>query len=303
MQNHKSTGSYKGPAILLLTALIWGVGLSGQAQGMEFMGPLSFSACRITLGGVSMIPLALILDKMQKGKNPEYSPGAEYRKALRPAMICMPPLLGCIMFQQYGLQYTGAGKCAFITAFYIFLVPCMGLILGKKVSGRMWLAVAMAVFGLYMITMSSGFDNINRGDVLSFGAAVTYSIFIQAVDIYGEGVDTVKFSLMQFLAMGIICFVLAAVFEPGQITWEHYMGSIVPIAYTGIVACAGGYTLQILGQKYTDANKSAIILSSETVFSMLAGMILLHEVLLVREYVGCLIMCIAIAISVIPKRR
>lgn len=293
----------KGPIILLLTAFIWGFCLVGQASGMDFMGPWSFSAARLTLGGVSLIILSLALDIINKKKNPNYNVVEEYKKAILPAVICVAPILATIMCQQYGLKYTQVGKCAFVTAFYIFLTPFFGLFIGKKTSIKLWIAVVLAMIGLFFITMSGGISNINTGDIICLFAAIAYAIYILLVDKYGADVDSIKFSMFQFLICGLVCFPIAAIIEPGELTWETYKATLIPIIVTGIVSCGCGYTLQIVGQKFTEANVATIILSSETVFSLLGGFLLLHEILKPNEYIGCAIMVVAILISVLPEKN
>lgn len=287
----------KGSIILLLTAFIWGFCLVGQATGMEVMGPLSFSAVRLTLGGVSMLPLVLILDRRKLAKNPEFDLWGEYRACFRAAVICAPVIWITILLQQYGLLYTSVGKCAFVTAFYIFLVPLFGIPLGRRVSAKMWTAVVMAMAGLYLITMHGGIEKVNIGDMICLCAAVTYSIDIHMIETFAAKVDKVKMSMIQFTFCGLFSFVGAFIFEPGQITWEHCVYSAVPILVTGIVSCAVGFTLQMIGQIYTGAAKASLLLSSETLFSLLAGMIFLGERMIAVEYAGCAVMAVAILMS------
>lgn len=291
-----------GPLFLLLTAFIWGFCLSGQASGMDHMGPWSFSAARLTLGGVSLFVLSIVLDLINRKNFKNYNAIQEYKKAFLPSMICVAPILATIMCQQIGLMYTQVGKCAFITAFYIFLVPLFGLFIGKKTTIKIWIAVLFAMIGLSFITISGGINNINKGDVICLFAAISYTIYILLVDKYGENVDSIKFSMFQFLVCGIICFPVASILEPGELTIDSYMLSIVPIIVTGIISCGVGYTLQIIGQKYTDSNTSSIMLSSETIFSLVGGFIILKEMLKPNEYIGCAIMTIAIFISVMPEK-
>ncbi len=292
----------KGSLFCLAAGLVWGFGLVGQSAGMDTMGPLSFSAVRLTLGAVSMLVLSLVLDALRKKREPAYRAGVEYKKAWKPALVCAPFILATILLQQYGLQHTEVGKCAFITAFYIFLIPLFGLFLGKKLTGRMGLAVVLAVGGLYLITMSKGFGQINFGDVLSFLAAVCYTMYFHILDRYAPELDSLKFSMFQFLACGLVCFPAAAIFETGDICWANYVGGIVPILFTGIVSCAGGYTLQIAGLARTEPNKASLLMSAETVFSLFAGLMILGERLTVKEYIGCAVMTAAIVLSVLPEK-
>lgn len=293
----------KGPLLLFLTAFMWGFCLVGQADGLNYMGPWSFTAARLTLGGVSLLILCLVLDAIRKKKDPSYDAIKEYKKAFKPALICVIPILTTIMGQQTSLLYTQVGKCAFITAFYIFLTPLFGFLIGRKVSYRIWIAVVLSMIGLFFITMSGGIDSINKGDMICLLAAIAYSIYILLVDKLGADIDSIKFSMIQFTICGLLCFPVAAILEPGQLTLESYIAGFVPIFALGVLSCGGGYTLQIIGQKYTEASVATMILSGETVFSLLGGFLILHEILKTNEYIGCAIMVVAILISVLPDKK
>lgn len=296
----------RGNLILLLTAAIWGFSLVAQKAGMDVMGPWSFTAVRCTLAGICLLPIAVYLDKKKKRENPEYDAKADTIHTIMPAFWCFIFLEGTTMFQQYGLLWTGVGKGAFITAFYIFLTPVFGLFLKQKISKRIWAAVVIAMVGLFLITMtgpmSSADKGINFGDFLMFLAAFAYAGYIHAIDRAGVW-NIAKLSSMQFFMIGLSAFIPASILETGDITWENCMISIIPILYAGVISAAGGFTLQMIGQKFTAPSAASIILSSETVFSLFAGWICFHEVLTTLEYVGCLIMVIAIAITVIPEKE
>ncbi|MDO4472513.1 MAG: DMT family transporter [Bacillota bacterium] len=296
----------RGIIILLLTAAIWGFSLVAQKAGMDVLGPWSFTGIRCTLAGLSLLPLAVYLDKKRKREEPDYDAKADTVKVIRPAFLCFIFLEGTTMFQQIGLQWTGVGKGAFITAFYIFLTPLFGLFLKQKVSGRLWAAVVISMAGLFLITMtgpvSSGDMGINMGDFLMFMAAFAYAGYIHAVDRAGAW-NLAKLSGMQLLAIGLTSFVPAAILEPGDITWSNCVGSLIPILYSGIVSAAGGFTLQMVGQKYASPGVASIILSSETVFSLFAGWLFFNEILTPAEYAGCFVMVIAIALAVVPEKK
>ena len=289
--------SVKGPLFLLLASVIWGFSLVTQQTGMELLGPWSFTAVRCTLGGLSMIPLCAVLDRERKKREVDFDAGADTRKAIVPGIICGLFLLGTIISQQYGLLYTSVGKGSFITAFYIFLIPLLSLLTGKRPGKRVWISVAIAMAGLYLITMSGGFGNINRGDVWMLGAALSYSLFTLAGYAIPAGCNTVKVSCIQCFVIGLPAFIGAAVFEPGEITLANCLGNPFPIVWAGIVSCAGGYCFQLIGQKYTEPGPAALILSSETVISLFAGWLFLHEKLRGAEYLGCLVMVAAILLS------
>ena len=75
---------------------------------------------------------------------------------------------------------------------------------------------------------------------------------------------------------------------------------LIPLLYSGLISCGLGYTFQVIGQRETDPSLASLILSLETVFSLLAGWIFFREVLSIPEYIGCGLMFAAIVISQLP---
>lgn len=296
----------KGNIILLLAAAIWGFSLVAQKAGMESMGPWSFTAVRCILAGISLSPVAIYLDKKKKREEPDYDAKADTLSTIKPAFWCFIFLEATIMFQQYGLLWTGVGKGAFITAFYIFLTPLFGLFLKQKIRGRIWTAVVIAMAGLFLITMagpmSAADKSINFGDFLMFLGAFAYAGYIHTVDRAGAW-NIAKLSAIQFFMIGVFSFIPSFILETGDVCWENCMLGLVPILYAGVISAAGGFTLQMVGQKFTKPSTASIILSSETVFSLFAGWISFHEILTPMEYIGCGVMIIAIVMAVMPEKE
>ena len=288
----------KGNAFLLLAAAVWGCGLIAQKAGMSYLGPLTFTAIRCTLGGVMMFPLIYVLERNKSREERESAP--KETENLKGAFACSIPLLSLIMFQQYGLPYTTAGKAGFITALYILITPLIGMLLGKKVNKRLWVAVIVGLSGMYLMCLYTGLDSVNFGDMMMLLAAVACSAHLHVIDHFVAKCDPVKMSCYQFIMVGVMCIIPAILLE--QTTWQAVTDCLIPILYAGIFSCGVGYTLQIVGQKYTDPSVASLLLSTETVFTLLAGMIFFHEVLAIHEYIGCAMMFIAIIISQLPEK-
>lgn len=293
----------KGNVLVLLAALTWGFSFVGQQTGMEHMGAWSFTAVRFLFGSILLLIVNMFLDFKKHKTILNKKIEKEYNKAFNVAIKSGPMILATVIVQQYALQYTTIGKCAFICALYIFIVPLFEQFFGKKASKKMWIAIFMALVGMYIMSISGGIDNINKGDMLSLIVAVGYSSFIITVDRNSKDIETMKFTTIQFLIAGIIALIAAPFIEPGDINIINIKLSWGSIFVTGFFSTCVGYTLQMIGQKYTDANSATILLSSETIFSLLAGYIFLQEVLKPREYLGCVIMAMAIFISVLPEKK
>ena len=292
----------KGNLILLLTALIWGCAFVAQSVSMDYIGPFTFQCIRSLMGSVVLIPVFLFMDQAQKRNGTYIAPTSDKKKTqIIAGIIC-----GIIMtiagnLQQIGIQYTTAGKAGFITAIYILIVPIIGLFIKKKVSNKLWGCVILALIGLYLLSVTDGFSAINKGDIYVFLCAIAFAFHIIAVDFFVDKVDGVRLSAMQFFICGVLSGVLMVIFETPNKT--DIMSAAMPILYAGILSCGVAYTLQIIGQKYTNPTMASMIMSLESVFAVLGGMIMLHEIPTAREAFGCILMFIAIIIPQLPEHK
>lgn len=296
----------KGNVFLILAAIVWGMGLVSQQAGMDYLGPLSFTAARCTLGGLSMIPLVVFLQKSKRRQKSDQEPveQVELKGELKAAFFCALALTSLILLQQYGLLHTSVGKAGFITALYILMTPVSGkFLLNKPVAKQTWIGVAIALVGMYFLCLTGGIDGINIGDVIMVFAAMAATAHMHIVDHFVSKYDPVKLSCYQFIMVGLMCLIPAFVLEGDVFTWEYIKLSAIPILYAGLASCAVGYTFQIIGQKYTEPNTASLLLSMETVFALLTGWIILGEVLIGAEYLGCAIMFVAIIIAQLPERK
>lgn len=300
--------------LLFLTALIWGVAFVAQSVGMDYVEPFTFNAVRSTIGGIVLIPCIGVLSIWKKNKQkPEEQPignmGAatelpgrdkQQKDLILGGITCGILLFIASNFQQFGIQYTTAGKAGFITALYIIIVPVLGIFLHRKTGVKTWLGVAAAMFGLYLLCIQENF-RLGKGDGLVLVCAFTFSFHILVIDYFSPKVDGVKMSCIQFFVCGILSAVCMILFEKPQLS--QILSAWMPILYAGVMSCGVAYTLQIVGQEGMNPTVASLILSMESVVSVLAGWILLHETLSARELTGCLFMFAAIILAQLPQRQ
>ncbi len=295
--------SWKNPLLLFLTALIWGSAFVAQSVGMDYVGAFTFSFTRCMIGGAVLIPCIYLLDKWKEKEEPaaEISDPAVQRKTLLAGGVCCGIAL-CVAsnLQQFGIKYTTVGKAGFITAMYIVLVPLLGIFLRKTVGLRVWVSVALAVAGLYLLCITEGFS-IGRGDFLVLLCAFVFSLHILIIDYFSPKVDGVKMSCIQFFVCGLLSGVCMLIWEKPQLS--AILQAWMPILYAGVLSCGVAYTLQIVGQKGMNPTVASLILSLESVFSVLAGWVVLGQRLSARELTGCLLMFAAITLSNLPQRK
>lgn len=290
----------RGNLMLLLTALIWGTAFVAQSAGMEHVQPFTYNGIRTLIGGLVLIPVILLFDRL---KPADARPSAEEQKVINKnslvgGLCCGTVLCIASSLQQFGVSMTTAGKAGFITALYIVIVPLMGVFIKKKIPKIIWLCVAIAVGGFYLLCVKEGFS-IGTGDLLVLCCAFFFSIHIMVIDHFTAGkVDGVRMSCVQFLVAGIMAMILMFLFE--EPTMASIWDARVPILYAGIMSCGVAYTLQILGQKDTDPTTATLLMSLESVFAALSGWVLLHESLSLKELLGCALVFAAVILAQIP---
>ena len=289
---------YSGNLMLLLCAMIWGTAFVAQSVGMDYVGPFTFQSVRYLIGALVLVPVIALRSRVKR-KNPEPWPAAGDRKTplLRGGVLCGIALWAASCLQQVGIQYTTVGNAGFLTAMYIVIVPILGLFLGKRIEKKAVVCVALAVLGLYLISIKSGFS-MSRGDAMMCLCALLFAVQILLVDHYAPQVDGVKLACIQFLVAGLMAavpMVLAERPSPGAVA-----DAALPILYTGVLSCGVAYTLQIIGQQRAEPVVATLLMSLESVFSMAGGIILLHQVPTLREACGCLLMLLVVVLLQLP---
>ena len=291
------TSDRKSIFLLTLTALIWGFAFVAQSVGTQFVGPFSFNASRFLIGGLVLIPFVL-LSRRASSKDAPRKQGGSRRDLLTGGVLCGLALCAASGFQQVGIASTTVGKAGFITALYIVLVPILGVFLGSRPGKNVWLGVALAVAGLYFLCITEGFS-IGSGDLMVILCAFFFSIQILLVDHYSSRVDCVCLACLQFLVCGAVSAAAMVLFGERP-ALAHLTAAWAPILYAGVLSSGVGYTLQAVGQKHTDPTVASLVMSLESVFSVLAGALLLQEALSFREALGCVLMFAAILLAQLP---
>ncbi len=293
---------FLGNLLLLLASFVWGIAFVAQTEGMEFVGPFTFQGSRFVIAVIVLIPVMLITDGIKK-KQGIYVPLNKEQKIyhIKGGIICGIVLTVAANIQQIALQYTTPGKGGFITAMYILFVPLAGIFLRKKVSLKVWIGVVVAVAGLYFLCINESLT-VNKGDLLLLMCAVVFSVHIIVIDKFSPNCDGIRLSIVQFVTAGIISVTIMLIVEKPQMS--DLVSAWLPIAYAGALSCAGGYTLQIIGQKYsTNPTVASLLMSLESVFSVLAQMVILSDIPSVREFAGCAMMFGAIVLAQLPDKK
>ena len=279
-----------GVGMLLLTAIIWGFAFVAQSVGMDYVGPFTFNFSRYLIGSAVLLPFVIINVKKRKTVTKE-----NRKITILGGIGCGIILFVASALQQFGVKYTSAvGKAGFLTALYIILVPVIGFFFGKKSKAIIWISVGLATVGLYLLCVKEGF-RFETADLILLACALGFSFHIIFIDYISPKTDGVIISCIQFAVSGIICLVASLLFE--KISLTDIVKGWMPILYAGVMSCGVAYTFQILGQKYVEPTRASLIMCLESVFSALGGMLILHEMMSLKEIIGCVVVFVGIIVA------
>lgn len=271
----KMTG--KNTLMLFLTAFIWGTAFVAQSVGMDYIGPFTFTCVRSLIGGIFLIPCICFLDKWRaKNDGAERQKKADRKEEKKNVILggicCGLALCVASNLQQIGIQYTTVGKAGV----------------------RIWISVAISVAGLYLLCITDKLV-LAKGDILVLLCAVVFTIHILVIDYFSPKADGVRIACIQFFITGVLSAILMFLFETPRLS--DIFAAAVPVLYAGVLSSGVAYTLQIVAQKDADPTVASLILSLESVFSVLGGWVILGQKLSIREIAGCILMFSAIILA------
>ncbi|MFV0341963.1 MAG: DMT family transporter [Anaerocolumna sp.] len=289
-----------GESLLLLTAFIWGAAFVAQRIGGDLIGPFTFNAIRMLIGGITLLPFIYFKNKKESKEKEAINQKNSNKTLLIGGILCGLVLFAASNLQQIGLSYSTASKAGFITALYIIIVPIIGIFLKKRPSIALWISIIIALCGMYLLCINEGFT-IASEDLVLIVSSFTFSIHILVIDHFSPKVDGVKMSCIQFFVGSFLSTIIMFLVEKPEMS--AILSAWMPILYTGVFSCGVAYTLQIVGQKRVSPFIASLIMSMEAVFSALGGWLILGESLSSRELAGCFLLFFAIIIAQLPALK
>ena len=278
--------------LLILTALIWGFAFVAQQVGMDYLGPFTFTSIRFFIGCLVLLPFILLMDRRNKAQEK-----TSWKLLVCGGIFCGLPLGAATAVQQFSLISSPAGKVGFLTALYILFVPILGIFLKKKVGIQIWISVLVAIVGMYLLCITGDFS-LKTGDALAILCSVIFAVQILFVDHYSPQISGLKLACAEFFVASLSNGILMLLFEsPSK---ESVLSAWVPLLYTGVLSSGIAYTLQIIAQKDAQPSVAALIMSLESVFSVLGAWLILHQTMSLRETLGCILMFAAIVLAQLP---
>ena len=283
---------------LTLAAIIWGSSFVVQQIGTGELGTITFTGARFLVGALVVLPFAVIQFLRVNHKERKFQSSDWLGLVITG---CVLATAACL--QQHGILRTTVTNSGFLTALYVPLVPVLGLIfLKRKVHFSIWPASICCFIGTYILSGAQEVDLV-AGDLWVISSTIFWATHVLLVGILASRTRApLVVAAVQFLVSG--CVGLALGFLVESPNFSQILGAGWGICYVGIFSVGMAFTLQVVGQRFTPAADAAIILSSETVFAALSGILFLGERLtLLRLSGGVLILISILAVELLPMTR
>ena len=276
----------------LITTFIWGTAFIAQDTGMDNIGPLTFNAARFFIGFVTVLPIALLVERGKIIENINLDKKLFFKYLF---LMSLSLFFGTYL-QQTSLLYTNIANAAFFTVFYVPLVPIILFIIYKiKVHWSIWPSILLCIIGVYFLSDFSN-SEILIGDSLVILCSVFWALHIIFAGKFMEKFDIpIFFAALQAILVGMYSLFFALLFE--EINLTNILLENYSIIYAGFLSGGIAFTLQMYAQKNIEEAPAAIIYSLEGVFAALAGWIILNQMLDFSNILGCFIILIAVILS------
>ncbi|MEE1291469.1 MAG: DMT family transporter [Spirochaetota bacterium] len=277
---------------LIFVTIIWGFAFVVVKNSLDYVPPLYMMAFRFTIA--SFVLALLFLPKFKHLDKSTFFHG----------MILGIFLFAAYAFQTVGLQFTTAGKNAFLTTTYVMMVPFLNWFFHKsKPSWNCVLAAIIALAGIGLLSLQGDFS-MNRGDVLTIICGFFFAVHIIFISRYTQTQDPVLLTILQLAFSALFSWIFAPFTDrhfPLQETLRADV--IVSMLYLGLFSTLLCFLLQNVCQKYLRASTTSLLLSFESVFGVIFSIIFLKEILTAKMIVGCMLIFFALVLSEIDWKQ
>jgi drug/metabolite transporter (DMT)-like permease len=283
-------GVWLADGALVLCALFWGLGFVAMKDALSVYP--TWWVLSFRFGGGTLLMGTCFFKNVAGLTRKDLTGGA---------------VIGVFLFlamgtQSLGLNYTTAGKQAFLTAGYVILVPLLVWGLRRVFPG--WLSILSSIVcftGMALLT-SDAAEPLNIGDILTIVCALFYAAQIIAIGHYAAGGDPMALTFVQMAVTAALSFCAALSFN-GLPVWKGAEG--VPEIFFSTFFCTFlCFLIQNVAQKHTPATHASILLGLEAVFGVLGGVVLLNEILTRQMLAGCaLIFAAILLLELFPQGR
>ena len=272
-------------------SFIWGTAFVAQDMGMDYIGPYTFSAVRLLLGFLTLLPFFFIFE-FKKVKETKLSLNIIFSYLFFLGFF----LAGGNILQQISLLYTDVANSAVFTVLYVVIVPIIAYFLfSKKIHKSVWPSVLMClVGGLFLSELNN--LRVRYGDSLVVVGAFFWAFHIVFISKFLKIFNyPITIATFQCLSASLITFIPAFSFE--FISLKVLSMESAELIYAGVLSSGIAFMLQVFGQQNLSPAPVAIIFSLEGVFGSIAAWVILDQYLNEFKIFGIIIILLAVIFS------
>lgn len=275
---------------LFIVSLLFGFSFSFQNMGAQHIEPFSFVFIKHIIALIAIFPFCL------------KKSGTNIRDGIKYGFIMAILQVSFSYLQQIVALEASPGKIGFITSMYIVEVPMIKFLLYKqKINIQIVISIMLSVLGLFFLFDLSNFT-FRLSDIFIIMCSLILAIQIIFIERCCSNSDPFKINFFSFIFVIIFSFI-GIVLNKETPSIASIQLAIIPIAYVAIGCSTISNTLQIYCQKTVDGTTCSLILSLESVFSAIAGYILLGISLSKSEMIGCSLVFIGVVLCITAQSK
>ena len=243
---------------LIFITMLWGGTFLVVHTAMQYAGPLFFVGMRFGLASLFVLPF--VIRKMRGVTRTEIIGGFTVGISI----------FFTYTLQSFGLTHISSSMSAFITAFYVPLVPLMQWLFLRRRPGRMsMIGIALAFFGLMLVSgpEASGLQ-VGIGEIATLLGAVSAAAEIILIARFTEHVDTGRFTFLQLAFASLICFLFMP--AAGETIPQFHWGWVIPVVSMALVSTLVQFAMT-WAQRYISPTRATVIYAAEPVWAGILG--------------------------------
>ncbi|MPW26937.1 EamA family transporter [Alkalibaculum sp. M08DMB] len=268
---------------LLMTAFVWGSGFVAVKNALDSLSPMYIMVARFSIATLLM---GILFHKKVLEIN---------KSDVKAGIVIGLFLFFAFASQTIGLQYTLAGKQAFLTATNVIMVPFLFWVFSKERPDKFnMIAAILMIVGIGLLTLDLNYGLVlNKGDLLTLLCAFLFACHIISVGYYAKKHDPIKLTVLQFAVVTILSILFMFIFEKPTLVLVPANG-LYEIIFLGLFSTFMAFLIQNIAQKYTTPSHTALILSLEAFFGSILSVIFLGDLFNNSMILGSSIIFIAI---------
>lgn len=269
--------------MLIVATVIWGGTFAATRGGLAYISPELLIAIRFCASFLVLAPVVTLL-------------GVKWWRSVGSGIVLGLFLAAGYLLQTAGLQYTTAGRSAFITyLFAVFIPPLQRIISRRRLSAGNLIGLIIVIAGTAILTRPWQTAGWNRGDMLTLASAVAFAFFIVFVDRFSQKRDPVTFVPTQFFVAGVVA--LGVGLMRREIWLTAHPALWITIIYLTLFGTIGALGIQTVFQIRTTPVRATTIYALEPVFAGAIGVVVLGEKMIATEIIGALVIVAGVLVS------